>query len=197
MSLELKTGPVKQRDLKLGRVRIELADQGNMLSPWLRVPQRRAKGTQDLELPAEGEVIDALIVAGLDGVVLGASFTEDNPPPVTEGDVRMVKFPDGTVVSYDREHHKLLVDVKGTDAQVEVKAAKDVKVTAGGDVTVTATGKASVHAATVEAKADSLIKIDAPLISIAGGGPPVARMGDPVAGAGPIAKGSSKVLCGG
>lgn len=48
---------------------------------------------------------------------------------------------------------------------------------------------------TVELRGTAVVRVDAPRIELAGGGPPVARVGDPVVG-GVIAAGSGKVFAG-
>lgn len=193
MSLQLKTGPVIERDQKLVRVRIELSDQGGIASPWLRVPQRRAAGTQDVDLPDLQEVVDALIDSdGSEGVVLGSTYGDDATPPVTDGDKRVTKYPDGTVFSYDRAAHKFILDVAGSGALIEIRSAGDVK--------VEATGTATIQCAEADVKASGTANVDGAIISLAGGGPPVARVGDMVAGPYgpiPIIGGSSKVFAGG
>ena len=172
MSLQLKRGPVVDVDVPNQQVRIGLADQNNMPSCWLRVPQRRTKGTQDVDMPVKGEALEVLIDSnGADGVVLGAIFDSTNLPASPSADVRTTVYDDGTTVSYDRSAHKLTINVAS-----------------GGDVDLTAAGNVVVNGAMISLAG--------------AGGLPVARQGDAVqvntvTGTGTIIAGSSKVLAGG
>ena len=48
------------------------------------------------------------------GFVLGSFYHDKAPPPTDNQDVSMIKFEDGSTISYDRAKHELLIDVKGT-----------------------------------------------------------------------------------
>jgi phage baseplate assembly protein V len=192
--LERKVGPVRDIDEKGVLVRIELAEQGGMLSPWLHVLQLKTKGDQDYWMPDPDQLVVAYIDAnGSTGDVMGGLYSDVDAPPVTSKDIRMTRYKDGTTVTYDRAAHKLTIDVQSAGAEVEIKSAGDIK--------VEATGKASIQAASADVKATGLVNVDGAIVSLAGGGPPVARLGDAVVvstltGIGIITAGSHKILGG-
>lgn len=93
-----------------------------------------------------------------DGVVLGAIPSEvDSPDPGEAAGKFRIRFSDNTVLEYDKNGHKLTVDVKG-----------DVDVIATGDVTVDAGGAAKVSAMSVEVSALADAKIKALQITLDG-----------------------------
>lgn len=47
------------------------------------------------------------------GFVLGSFYHDNAPPPTDNPNVAMIRFEDGTTLSYDRSRHELRVDVKG------------------------------------------------------------------------------------
>lgn len=116
----------------------------------------------------------------------------------------------------------LLVDSGGTvdvraDTDVNVQADEDATVTAGGTISISATGNVSIASlggevsmtgtgtlrleggASVQIIGTGVIEVNSPNVQLAGGGPPVARLGDMVI-AGPhvgtIITGSGRVVSG-
>ena len=48
------------------------------------------------------------------GFVLGSFYHDKAPPPTDNQDVSMIKFEDGSTISYDRAKHELNVKINGT-----------------------------------------------------------------------------------
>ena len=97
------------------RARVRLPDQGNVVSDWLLVVTRRAKGAQDVWLPVIGEQVLCLFLP-LDGMsvgfVLGSLNSSVNMPPDANGG-RHILFEDGTSLEYDLAAHEIRVQVSG------------------------------------------------------------------------------------
>lgn len=109
-----RLGEVTQAEASSCRVRVRLLDDGGSETYWLHVIQRRARGTEDQELPVPGEVVALLLDdQGESGVVLGSIYTGQSAPSNPATAVRRVMFDDGTVVEYDRAQHELRITCAG------------------------------------------------------------------------------------
>ncbi|MBD3878679.1 MAG: phage baseplate assembly protein V [Quinella sp. 1Q5] len=67
-------------------------------------------------LPDVGESVVALMTPNSDdgfGFLLGSFYHDDSPPPAQSQDISMLKFADGTTISYDRASHELKIDCVG------------------------------------------------------------------------------------
>lgn len=135
MSAELEYGEVSAVDYKHCRIRVRLDDRDGVQSYWLNVPQQHTQGTKSRPLmPELGEQVAVLLDAdGVGGVYLGGVYSTAEPPPVVDQDTDYVRFSDGTVVTYDRAAHAMLVDCVGS---IEAEAATTVTVKAGAQVLV-------------------------------------------------------------
>jgi phage baseplate assembly protein V len=110
----IKCGTVVAIDPEGVRVRVSMPDMGGALSPWLPVPQKGTTSARHYALPDLGEQLSFLLDANGDqGVVLGAMYSETDPPPSKDGKVQMVEFEDGLSVAYDRGSKKLSLEGVG------------------------------------------------------------------------------------
>jgi len=118
------TGIVVAVDEKSGKVRVQFPDRDDLVSDWLPVMQEFCVGNQQYRLPDEQTQVAVLMDENYEaGVVLGAIYSDCDPPPVTNRDLYYRRFKDGTVIQYDRAGHKLTADVKGEiDARADVQA---------------------------------------------------------------------------
>jgi phage baseplate assembly protein V len=118
------TGVVVAVDEQSARVRVQFADLDDLISDWLPVMQEFCVGNQQYRLPDNGSQVVCLMDENYEaGVVLGAIYSDADPPPVTNANLFYKKFADGTVLQYDRAGHKLTVDVKGEiDARADIQA---------------------------------------------------------------------------
>lgn len=134
-----------------GSARVELLDGPGLVSMPLRLLQRRTQKDKDQLFPEVGEHVACLFSGqGLEqGVILGAMYSSKNESAGQKTHMAYYEFEDGTVLSYDKEAHKLFADVKGEleafvekTAHVEVKqnttliCEADVLVEAKGDITL-------------------------------------------------------------
>ncbi len=122
------TGIVVAVDEQSCCVRVEFPDRDGLVSGWLPVMQDFCVGNQEYKIPDEGNQVVCLMDEHCeDGVVLGAIYSNADPPPVTSRDLYYRRFKDGTSLQYDRDAHKLSADVQG-----------DIDIAATGNITSTA-----------------------------------------------------------
>lgn len=127
------TGLVVAVDEVSCRVRVEFPDRDdgngtNLVSDWLPVLQDFCVGNEQYRLPDENTQVVCLMDERCEaGVVLGAIYSDADPPPVTDRNLFYRRFLDGTVIQYDRAGHKLSATVQG---EVDVTATGMIKTTA-------------------------------------------------------------------
>lgn len=107
-----RRGIVAEVDPATHRVRVTLPDRDGVLSGWLEVLVRSAVGDSDEGMPDLGNQV-AVLLDEHDGAgcVLGAVYSQVDPPKAKRIDVRRVEFADGAVLEYDRAAHVLTVSV--------------------------------------------------------------------------------------
>ncbi len=123
-------------DVEKASARVRFPDLDEMLSFWLPVLQTRTRGDTMYWLPEEGEQVVVMMDPWMEsGVILGCIYSTVDVPPESGGDVRQVKFKDGTSITYDRSAHSLVIDVAGaTSAEIRVNSSGTVRVTSAGDM---------------------------------------------------------------
>lgn len=111
----IRYGVVSSVDSTQHAVRVAFEDEDSMVSDWLPVIVSCASKNQDYALPDVGDrVVCAFLSNGVSaGFVIGAVYSQANRPPHSNGDVRSVKFSDGTTISYDRAMHVLSINCVG------------------------------------------------------------------------------------
>lgn len=116
----IRIGEVSTVDPKNCTARVVFDDEDGFVSNDLPVIQRNTQSTKDYWLPAVGEdVICIFLPCGEeDGFILGSFYADEITPPVNSETKRCTEYPDGTVIEYDWEAHKL-----------EVRGAEKIKVT--------------------------------------------------------------------
>ncbi|GKT21647.1 phage baseplate assembly protein V [Acidovorax sp. SUPP3334] len=119
-----KTGVVSAIDPKTARVRVRFDDLDGLETAMIPVGQRKTREDKDYWMPDLGEHVACLMDANLeDGVVVCAIYSDQDTPPTTDPNVRMVRFKDGAEVAYDRAAHTLTV--RGV-ARVVVEASDEI-----------------------------------------------------------------------
>lgn len=127
------TGKVVAIDEQSCRVRVEFPDRDDgagkaLVSHWLPVMQDFCFENKQYKIPDEGTQVVCLMDEFLeDGVVLGAIYSDADPPPVTNKDLFYRRFKDGSIIQYDRAGHQLTASIQGS-----------IDVTATGNITSTA-----------------------------------------------------------
>ena len=92
-------------------------------------------------------------IAPSTGYILGSFYADVRKPPFGDKNKAYIKFQDETLFEYDKELHKLTVDIKGNDLSMDIKSTGDANVSIKGkvkvefkdDVTANIKGKAKVH----------------------------------------------------
>lgn len=98
-------------------VRVVFADRDNLVSAELPVLQGFGLKNKSYVLPDVNESVVCLMLPNGDdgqGFVLGSFYHEQSPPPAQSQDISMIRFADGSSISYDRAKHELSINVNGT-----------------------------------------------------------------------------------
>ncbi|MCS7317312.1 MAG: phage baseplate assembly protein V [Candidatus Dojkabacteria bacterium] len=123
----IKLGLVTAIDEAKCKVRIEILDNDKLQSYWLPVLQNNSKDNKFYCLPDIQELVLAVFLDNAleQGFVIGSIYNNKDTVPISNKDKYHIKFKDGTTIEYDRNSHKLLLDVKG---DIQIKAQKiDIK----------------------------------------------------------------------
>lgn len=114
-------GYVSAVDEATGRARVKVEDLG-IETFWLAILQSRVAEDQAADWIDVGDFVAVLGDEKLEqGVILGAIYSEKNPPPIDTKDKWHRKFKDGTVIEYDRSTSTLLIE---GPTQITVKAER-------------------------------------------------------------------------
>lgn len=126
----IRVGRVSSVDPKTATARVVFEAQG-VVSHELPVLQRQTLRNKDYWLPDVGEHVVCLFLptGNAEGFVIGAIYSDEDLPPVSSQDKRVVRFEDGTVIEYDRASHTLTINAVGP---INIVAASNVNV--AGDV---------------------------------------------------------------
>ncbi len=156
-SAGLRFGIVTQVDGSRPQVKVYFEDL-EMESHWLHVPQDGTAENRTYKmLYRKGTQVAVLLDPyGEEGVVLGAIYSDVDPPPVTDPAKWHKTFEDGTVIEYDTKTHELKADVKGS---------ADIKTTGA---TQLEAQSVTVKAMTVNVEASVSTTISAPMIELDG-----------------------------
>lgn len=155
----IKIGTVSSVNPEKATARVVFPDDDGLVSYDLQVMQVNGFRNKDYAMPDVGtDVVCIFLGSGTEeGFIIGAVYTEGNPPPESSMDKRTVVFKDGTRVSYDRATHTLSAEIEGT---LIVADRQNVTIKAPSAVTVNCTN------ATVNASAS--VTIDTPKTDITG-----------------------------
>lgn len=121
----IRVGVVSSIDAKAGTARVAFKDRDNILSYDLPVMVRNTLGTKDYWMPdIKEQVLCFFLPIGLEsGYIMGSFYSKNVTPPADTEKIRAVEFPDGSRVEYDRETHKLQIDIPEESGQVVVNCA--------------------------------------------------------------------------
>lgn len=91
---------------KPGFARVRLPDADNMRTMWLPIAYPKTQDDQVCWTYDSGEQVAVMMDGrGEDGVILGAVYSDADPPPTDSADKFIVRFKDGAVFEYDRATH--------------------------------------------------------------------------------------------
>lgn len=127
----IRYGVVEEADYEKALIRVSLQD-GELLSDWIPWVTLRAGADKFWWAPEVGEVMLVLAPSGelANAVALPAAFSDDNQN-ADRATVQRQTFEDGTVIEYDKEAHKLTMDVQG---DVLIRATGKIEIEAGGNL---------------------------------------------------------------
>ena len=112
----IREGVVSTVYAERATARIVFADRDNLVSAELPVLQGVGLKNKSYLLPDVGESVVALMVPNSEdgtGFIIGSRYHDKNQPPAQSQDVSMLKFSDGTSISYNRKTHELKIDCVG------------------------------------------------------------------------------------
>lgn len=155
----IKIGTVSSADPAKATARVIFPDDDGLVSYDLQVLQINSFRNTDFAMPDVGtDVVCAFLSSGAEeGFILGAVYTDGNPPPESSMDKRTVVFKDGTRISYDRATHTLSADIEGTSIVADRN-----------NVTITAPAAVTVNCTNATVNASSSVTIDTPKTDITG-----------------------------
>ncbi|WP_462150879.1 phage baseplate assembly protein V [Pseudoalteromonas xiamenensis] len=185
LSKLITIGKVAEVDYEKALVRVKLGAWTTAWLPWLH-----AQANNDItwQAPEVDEQVVVLAPGGdtAQGVVLGSLYQQNfgvaqtDVPVEKREHVQRVKYQDGSIIEYDRESHRYLIDIKGADATVDIISAgtlnilteKDIRVETKANAKVFATANAEVTVdgnAAVKVAGD--VTVDGATIKLNGGSP--------------------------
>lgn len=122
----LKVGEVTDVDPAHCKIRATFDAEDGKTSDWLPVLQRKTLEDKDYSVPDIGE--DVLCVffheAEETGFALGSFYAGEIELPASSQDKRVVKFKDGTIISYDRSSHTLKAQIGDTQIVADQKTSR-------------------------------------------------------------------------
>lgn len=170
MAAELRVGIVKEVLPDKGKAIVTFPQYDDQDSYELSVLQANTLKNKHFHMPDIDEQVYVLMDEDAeDGCILGAIYSEADPPSQTEADVYAIEFEDKTAIKYDRKAH--LMTVKMAD-ETELSYdgenhALKIKVTSGGSVEIEAEGPVSVSSAeAMTFKAAQSIALESPQIAL-------------------------------
>lgn len=170
MTSELRVGIVKEVLPDKGKAIVTFPQYDDQDSYELSVLQANTLKNKHFHMPEVDEQVYVLMDEDAeDGCILGAIYSEADPPSQTEADVYAMEFEDKTAIKYDRKAH--LMTVKMAD-ETELSYdgenhALKIKVTSGGSVEIEAEGPVSVSSAeAMTLKAAQSIALESPQIAL-------------------------------
>ena len=170
MELELRVGVVKEVLPEEGRAIVNFPQYDEQESMELPVLQLNTLKNKHFHLPDVDEQVYVLMDENAeDGCILGAIYSEADPPNQTEADVYALEFEDKMAIKYDRKTHFMTVQMADeTELSYDGENhALKIKVTSGGSVEIEAEGPVSVSSAeNMTLKAAQSIALESPQIAL-------------------------------
>lgn len=158
----LRFGNISEIDVNTGYARVRFTDN-EIVSDWLQVVVMGAISTKFFHtFDINEQVVCLMDENDEEGVIIGALYNNGTPPKDGDKDVVSVNFPDGSVISYNRDSHEYDIDIKGkvnitSTGETSIKAesvsleAMTVDITAMTNITGNLVVSGSVTAASISA----------------------------------------------
>jgi phage baseplate assembly protein V len=134
-------GKVVAIDESKAMVRVELGEHDKVVSYWLPVLHHKTQHDKEYWLPDIDEFVLCVFTPPdfQRGFVIGAVYTEEDKPPEANRNKWIKRFKDETTLEYDRENHKLTIDVKG-----------DLIINTSGNITIEANGNIVIKGSRID-----------------------------------------------
>lgn len=168
-------GTVAAVDCNSQRIKVRYGEDS--VTDWIEWKPSRSGQVTIWSPPQVGEGVTVISDGDVNqGEAFLGSYHNSMPSPSTDPDATVMKFPDGTVFTYNMKAHKLTLEVAGDvdldiKGNVNAKATGSVSVESEGDASIKAAGKASVESgASCEIKAAAQVVLSGAGISMQGGG---------------------------
>ena len=197
----IKYGTVTEVKADTAQVKVTFKESNNIVSYYMPVLQSFAGKNNAYVLPSIDDVVVCLISPRGDaGVVLGSIYTGINKPVISDENKYNITFDDGSVIEYDKNEHKLMLNVKGSaeiviDKSITISVTEDKEVSAK-NIKITAESEVNIECNTASIEAKNEVKINGASISLcsATAAQGVIGVGSPCPLTGTHSKGSSKVF---
>lgn len=197
----IKYGTVTEIKADTAQVKVTFKESNDIVSYYMPVLQSFAGKNNAYVLPSINDVVVCLLSPrGESGVVLGSIYTAINKPVITDENKYNITFDDGTVIEYDTNEHKLMLNIKGNtdiviDKSITISVTEDKEVSAK-NIKITADNEVNIECNTASIEAKGEVKINGASISLcsATAAQGVIGVGSPCPLTGTHSKGSSKVF---
>lgn len=171
----VRVGQVSSIDEQAGTVRVIFSDRDNSVSYDFPVTYPLTQNDKMYYMPTIQEWLVCVLLPNnpAQGFILGSYYSETRKPPVTDKNLFHIRFEDGTILEYDKQSHKLTVDVpENGDKSIEVSTASDIAVRTQKKIVVEAAEALEIKVGTdIKVMATANISIEAlGDIAISGGG---------------------------
>lgn len=97
--------------------RVTFPDRDNLVSAELAILQPAGAKNKFYSLVDVGDSVVCLMIPndehGNGGYVIGSRYDDKNAPPAQIQDISLIRFDDGTTISYDRAEHLLEINCVG------------------------------------------------------------------------------------
>lgn len=197
----IKYGTVAEIKADTAQVKVTFKESNDIVSYYMPVLQSFAGKNNVYVLPSIDDVVVCLLSPrGESGVVIGSIYTGINKPVITDENKYNVTFDDDSVIEYDKNEHKLMLNVKGSadiviDKTITISVTEDKEVNAK-NIKITADNEVNIECNTASIEAKGEVKINGASISLcsATAAQGVIGVGSPCPLTGTHSKGSSKVF---
>ncbi len=113
-SSQFKRAIVVENDTSKARSRVEFQDEDGVQSYWMSWVMGAAGGSKIYNAPDIGSQVACMVDRhGEDGVILGSTYSDGDPPPTTDGNAFMAALAGGGIFHYDKASGKLTLTVPG------------------------------------------------------------------------------------
>ncbi len=126
----IRVGIVTSINAETATARVEFKDRNSVVSADLPVMVKNTLNAKDYWMPdIDEQVLCLFLPVGIEqGFIIGSFYSQATTPPATDKKLRRLEFEDGTVIEYDREAHKLQIDITESSGEVVINCAGKVTV---------------------------------------------------------------------